>query len=318
MKKFFSLAALLLCIAASLAQDSGTPQQRYISAYYQIAVQEMVRSGVPASITLAQGILESRSGLSPLAINGNNHFGIKCHRGWTGPSITADDDRPGECFRSYANPEESFRDHSDFLRYSDRYKFLFDLDITDYQAWAYGLKQAGYATDPSYASKLIRIVEEYDLSRYDHLTTAQAASIPASPHQIEEPVSLPTSQIPALEQYRFSLSRELYSVGGVPFVYSMEGETYRSIARQYHLFHREILRFNDLSEDEELLPGTIVYLQKKQKKAPAGLEKYIVGADGESLRQICQRFAVREKSIRKLNGFSADYVPREGDEILLR
>ena len=129
---------------------SDTPQQSYIEKYSSLAVEEMYRTGVPASITLAQGLLESGNGQSRLAVKGNNHFGIKCHNTWTGAKVYHDDDRKGECFRKYDSPEESFRDHSDFLRYRDRYKFLFDLELTDYRSWAYGLKTAGYATDPKY------------------------------------------------------------------------------------------------------------------------------------------------------------------------
>ena len=315
------MLGLLLALSAA-AQKAGSPQQKYIDTYAQIAVGEMLRTGVPASITLAQGILESGAGLSQLATQGNNHFGIKCHKGWTGPSMHLDDDRRGECFRVYASADESFRDHSDFLRYRDRYKFLFDLDRTDYKGWAYGLKQAGYATDPKYAAKLIQYIEDYGLSRYDQMTPDQEEALPAPPHRIEEPVSAPAGpgkvDAPVSEQFSFPLSRQLYSLNGVPFVYAMEGETYKSIARYYHLFKWEILRYNDLHGNPTLLPGTIVYLEAKKKAAPEGLEKYIVAQDGEDFHAICQRFAVKEKAIRKLNGFSGTPELREGDEIRLR
>ena len=153
-----AFALALLCLCGAGAGDT-TPQQRYVEKYAPVAVREMLRSGVPASITLAQGMLESGNGESKLATQGKNHFGIKCHKGWTGKSMKVDDDARGECFRVYDSVEESYRDHSDFLRYRDRYKFLFDLDRTDYKGWAYGLKKAGYATDPSYAAKLIRYIE---------------------------------------------------------------------------------------------------------------------------------------------------------------
>ena len=310
---------LLACLLAALALSSQTksPQQRYIEKYSSIAVEEMHRTGVPASITLAQGILESGAGLSPLATDGNNHFGIKCHNGWTGRTVRADDDARNECFRAYDTAAESFRDHSDFLRYRDRYKFLFDFDITDYESWAYGLKQAGYATDPAYASKLIRYIEDYNLSRFDAMTLTEEEALPESPLKIEEPVAAPSGS-PLAEQYRFSLSRQLYSRNGVPFIYSVEGESYRSIAKTYHLFLREILKYNDLSADEELSPGTVVYLQAKKKEAQKGLEKYIVGSDEETLWGICQRFAVQERSVRKLNALADGYLPREGDELKLR
>lgn len=356
---------------------ADTPQRQYIERWAATAVREMYRSGVPASITLAQGILESRSGLSALAAEGNNHFGIKCHKDWKGKTMKVDDDRKGECFRVYGSAEESFRDHSDFLRYWDRYKFLFDFDTKDYESWAYGLKKAGYATDPAYPQKLISIIEEYDLSRFDSMTQAEAGraarggasagkaekpaapaatgkasgggaskasraqtrseeraarrqarrerlaaaepipdEIPESPNVIERDVPVTTAE--AAEVFHFSLTREVFTRNGVPFVYSVEGETYSSIASSYNLFPKEILKINDLSADQRLLPGTVVYIQAKKKQAEKGLDKYIVEADGENLRDICQRFAVRMSAVNKLNGFSAGHALREGDTIILR
>jgi hypothetical protein len=302
--------------------------------------------------------------------------------------MKVDDDRKGECFRVYDSAEDSFRDHSDFLRYWDRYKFLFDFDTKDYESWAYGLKKAGYATDPSYPEKLIKIIEDNNLSRFDSMTQAQASragsragasagqsakpetptasqkgssktssrvskaeeraaakaakaeerlsarearrqarrerlaaaevipdEIPESPLALEEPV--PVTQA-AAEEFHFSLTRPVYTRNGVPFVYSIEGESYSSIASSYNLFLKEILKINDLSSDTRLLPGTVVYLQQKKPQAEKGLDKYIVEEDGENLRDICQRFAVRMSSVNKMNGFSAGHSLREGDTIILR
>ncbi len=365
MRRVIIFIGFVLCQVAVLAQ--GTPQERYIQKWAPTAVREMYRSGVPASITLAQGILESRFGLSSLASEGNNHFGIKCHKDWKGKSMRYDDDAKGECFRVYDSAEESFQDHSDFLRYLDRYKFLFDLKTTDYKGWAFGLKKAGYATDPNYPAKLIKYIEDYKLYEYDTMTydeservaesilyKADVASgdskvasgkkqvtvkkerkdrkvrkarkkhvkeesvsdvIPASPLSLEEPKRIDKS---GLEVFSFSLTREAYSRNGVPFITAVEGETYSSIAASYHLYLNELLRFNDLTRPEELLPGTVVYLQAKKVQSEKGLDKYIVGEDGESLRDICQRFAVKMSSVMRMNGFSADYEPREGDTIVLR
>ena len=315
----------LFCALLALSLSAQSVQQQYIEKYAPMAVAEMHRSGVPASITLAQGLLESGSGRSTLSTKGNNHFGIKCHSKWKGATIYADDDRKNECFRKYKSADDSFRDHSDFLRYSDRYKFLFELERTDYKGWAYGLKKAGYATDPSYASKLIKYVEEYDLTRYDALSPEDELTLPASPLKIEEVVlvratSSEAVDVKADELYRFSLSRQLYAKNGVPFVYASAGETYRSLAKSYHLFRFEILRYNDLKKERPLVPGEVVYLQPKMKAAPEGLDKYIVGEDGEELRDICQRFALQEKAVRKLNGYpkSGEVQLCEGDEIKLR
>ena len=310
MKKMFIAIVLLLGLLGLSAKDD-TPQERYVKKYADMAVKEMVRSGVPASITLAQGMLESGSGMSKLATQGNNHFGIKCHKGWEGKSMRVDDDAPNECFRVYSSVADSYKDHSDFLRYRDRYKFLFDLERTDYKGWAYGLKKAGYATDPGYPAKLIKYIEEYKLYKYDVLSKVEEKEVPLSPLVIEAPKM-------AREEFHFPLTRELFSKNGVPFVYSLEGETYRSIAKYYHLFLQEILRFNDLRKDEELLPGTVVYLSFKENHTQPGLDKYIIEQDGENFHAICQRFAVKEKAILKLNGWKKAPFLAEGDEIKLR
>ena len=399
-------ASLMLLSVAAVAQ---VPQiEKYVSDWAPTAVREMYRSGVPASITLAQGILESRYGLSPLAADGNNHFGIKCHKDWTGKTQYHDDDEKGECFRVYDDADESFRDHSDFLRYRDRYKFLFEFETMDYKSWAYGLKKAGYATDPGYPDKLIKYIEDYKLNEYDTMSLAAAedllakakgkdegkgvsapsvsstpstgsgtsgkgkasdtvkdrpkdsgnghsaaavkvdrkaekaerkaekaaekaakkahkksaedddeltGKIPDSPLSIEEPKKIDKNQ---LEEFKFSLTREAYSKNGVPFVTSMDGETYSSIADRYGLFLKELLKFNDLTVSQELAPGTIVYLQSKKNQSEKGLDKFIVDEEGQSLRDICQRFGVKMSSVCKMNGFTPDYEPREGDTIVLR
>ena len=365
---------LFLIGLSSIIGAAGQSQiESYIAQWAPTAVREMYRSGVPASITLAQGILESRYGLSTLAADGNNHFGIKCHKDWTGKKQYYDDDAKGECFRVYDTADESFRDHSDFLRYRDRYKFLFDFETTDYKSWAYGLKKAGYATDPGYPGKLIKYIEDYKLYEYDTMELASVdglerkaesmteaagkevkpedhavkvkekenakqnkksvkaskkkkkkkasvedeltGEIPKSPLALEEPKRIDKSQ---LEEFKFSLSREAYSKNGVPFVTSQEGETYATIAARYGLFLKEILKYNDLAAPQELLPGTVVYLQSKKNQSQKGLEKFIVDDDSQSLRDICQRFGVKMSSVMKMNGFSAGYQPGEGDTILLR
>lgn len=315
MKRTLTIFLLIctLALTASLADSRKSPQSVYIERYAELAVEEMYRSGVPASITLAQGLLESRYGQSELAVKGNNHFGIKCHN-WNGEGIYHDDDRKGECFRKYDSAEESFRDHSDFLRYRDRYRFLFDLDPTDYKGWANGLKKAGYATDSKYSQKLISLIEEFELYKYDQSDVRQR-QLPDSPSEIERVEPLSKRQ---KETFRFALSRQMYSINGVPFVYSVEGESYESIAARYNLFRKEILRYNDLNEDVTLYPGTVVYLQKKKKQAAKGLDKHIVEGDGETLADIAQRYAVRLSSLCRMNTFSADYVPKEGEVIILR
>lgn len=345
MKMIMTLFAALLCISATASPASGpekSPQQVYIDQFATLAVEEMYRSGIPASITLAQGLLESRYGLSELAVKGNNHFGIKCHNSWSGKKMYYDDDRRGECFRKYSSPEQSYRDHSDFLRYRDRYKFLFDYKITDYKSWAHGLKKAGYATDPSYAKKLIDIIEKYELHEYDrkpasfarHHRKAEGRTVAKKKERKSErgtktvvPDVIPESptvmeQVTVLSEeeraeFHFSISRQTYRQNGVPFVYAEEGDSYESIAASYSLFLKEILKFNDLPSTGYLEPGTVVYLQPKKKQAAKGLEKHVIEGS-ESMRDISQRYGVRLKNLYKLNGMSSSDVPDQGDIIRLR
>ena len=354
--------AFVMSMLISAVVPSKSPQDDYIRKYAPVAVREMYRSGVPASITLAQGLLESRYGQSDLAVKGNNHFGIKCHD-WTGKKMYHDDDRRGECFRVYGTADESFSDHSDFLRYRDRYKSLFNNDVTDYKAWAHGLKKAGYATDPAYPSKLIKLIEDYHLDKYDTMRpedfgttvkvrpdenelrntihirltrkqkreakraekaekvtktdkTEKQVPIPEPPLSIEEPVRIPAEK--AAETFSFSLVRQMYKTNGVPFVYSIEGESYASIANDYHLFLREILRFNDAVSDKRLEPGTTVYLQPKKSQTKRGLDKYISDEGGETLYELSQRFGVKLKDLCKMNDLGRDYVTKPGDELDLR
>lgn len=312
MKRFMTiLLAAFLCAAAAADVD---PRQSYIDEYSSIAVREMKRTGVPASITLAQGLLESRYGQSDLAVKGKNHFGIKCHNDWRGRKMYLDDDRNGECFRVYSNVEASFRDHSDFLRSRDRYKDLFELKKTDYKGWARGLKKAGYATDPRYADKLIDLIEEYELYRYD-----RNVKVPAkTPAELEEPVVM--AQAPDIdysETVTLPMHRSVYSQNGVPFVYAMKGESLGSIARANGLFKGELLRFNDLQGDATLEEGEIVYLARKKTKGPRG-GMYVVEADGETLYDISQRFAIRLSSLEKMNPALCGIRLEEGDSVMLR
>ena len=351
MKRLMTLLLTFLCLTMTASQSPApdkTPQVIYIEQYAALAVEEMYRSGIPASITLAQGLLESGYGLSELAVKGNNHFGIKCHNNWTGGKMYHDDDAKGECFRKYSDPELSYRDHSDFLRYRDRYKFLFDLELTDYKGWAHGLKKAGYATDPSYPSKLIRLIETYKLHEYDRKPASYGRTavegtakhkkdksenrsrkektvitfkgedlpeeIPESPTVIEQSRPLTSRQ---REEFHFSLSRQIFEQNGVPFVYSVEGETYQSIAASNNLFEREILKFNEASKGDKLLPGTMVYLKPKKGKAAKGLDKHVF-EEGDTMREISQRFGVRLDKLYKMNGMPEGYAPKEGDIIRLR
>lgn len=320
LKNLFAILLLLsVSVVASGQKSLKSYRLDYIAEYSELAVSEMYRSGVPASITLAQGLLESAAGRSELAVKHNNHFGIKCHN-WKGKRTYHDDDARRECFRKYLNAEQSFVDHSDFLRYNDRYRFLFDLKSTDYKGWSYGLKKAGYATDPAYPKKLISLIEEFSLYEYDsaqkvvHGRVDASAKVPDSPSRLEQ---VKTVEAGSREVFAFSLSRKMFSQNGVPFIYAKDGETYAEIAKNYNLFKREILRFNDLSADERLAAGTVVYLQAKKNKAAKGLDKHVL-AEGESLRDVAQRFAVKKSRLLKYNGIDSEGELMPGDLIKLR
>ena len=306
------LMTVLLSIGAA-----KNPKLDYIDKYSDIAIKEMKRTGVPASITLAQGILESNAGQSVLATKGNNHFGIKCHNDWKGKTMKMDDNAPKECFRVHPNAEASFRDHSDFLRSRDRYKSLFELKQTDYKGWARGLKKAGYATDPGYADKLITLIEDYELYRFDKGVKVSVKP----PLEIEEPKVVQLEPRPRMkyqESVTFSTARKVYSQNGVPFVYSEAGETYASIAASNGLFLKELLKFNDHEQELALEPGTMVYLARKKAQGPVGVNKYVVEKDGETLRDIAQRFGIRYAALQKLNIVLYGKTLEEGDTVILR
>lgn len=306
------LMTVLLSIGAA-----KNPKLDYIDKYSDLAIKEMKRTGVPASITLAQGILESNAGQSVLATKGNNHFGIKCHNDWRGRTMKMDDNAPKECFRVYPNAEASFRDHSDFLRSRDRYKSLFELKQTDYKGWARGLKKAGYATDPGYADKLITLIEDYELYRFDKGVKVSVKP----PLEIEEPKVVQLEPRPGMkyqESVTFSTARKVFSQNGVPFVYAEAGETYASIAASNGLFLKELLKFNDYEQEVALEPGTMVYLARKKAQGPAGVNKYVVEKDGETLRNIAQRFGIRYAALQKLNIVLYGKTLEEGDTVILR
>lgn len=306
------LMTVLLSIGAA-----KNPKLDYIDKYSDLAIKEMKRTGVPASITLAQGILESNAGQSVLATKGNNHFGIKCHNDWRGKTMKMDDNAPKECFRVYPNAEASFRDHSDFLRSRDRYKSLFELKQTDYKGWARGLKKAGYATDPGYADKLITLIEDYELYRFDKGVKVSVKP----PLEIEEPKVVQLEPRPGMkyqESVTFSTVRKVYSQNGVPFVYAEAGETYASIAASNGLFLKELLKFNDYEQEVALEPGTMVYLARKKAQGPVGVNKYVVEKDGETLRSIAQRFGIRYAALQKLNIVLYGKTLEEGDTVILR
>lgn len=316
------LVFLAFLLSYSLTADTTKDRvDAYVARYADLAVSEMYRSGIPASITLAQGLLESGFGRSTLALESNNHFGIKCHSDWTGERVYYDDDKKGECFRKYPKVLDSYMDHSDFLRYKPRYASLFDFEITDYRSWANGLKKAGYATDPAYAGKLINLIETYNLDRFDKVSRPEDAMqqeevLPQSPNVLEKASRYTGSG--RRGSFAVSLSREVLQINDIPFIYAREGETFKSIAQLYDLFPKELMAFNDVKKDRALASGEVIYLRPKAKRAVKGLEKHIC-SEGENLWQISQKYAVSLQALLKYNHLkSADVQLREDDTINLR
>ncbi len=317
MRKLLLVVILFFVLPMSYAQSV---QEEYIKKYCQVAVEEMTRTGVPASITLAQGILESGSGTSQLSIKGNNHFGIKCHSDWTGGKMYVDDDAKNECFRMYHNASESFRDHSDFLRNNQRYASLFQLDIKDYKGWATGLKKAGYATSPTYATRLIEIIERYNLAQYDSGTFVPAVVLPDNnvlADNAEASASKPTRYYTS---NGFELSMTEYSLGSnnntqyIVLKYDMDIEV---LSRKLGMAPWQLPKYNDLPKKCKVKAGEIIYLKPKRNKAEKKYAEHVVSR-GETMRDISQKYAVKINSLYKLNGLEQGVQPVEGSKVRLR
>lgn len=312
------IALLFACLPVKV---SGQPSsritiQQYISMYKDDAIKDMMKMGVPASITLAQGILESESGNSDLAKEARNHFGIKCHSDWTGPGFHKDDDAKDECFRKYNSVLESFDDHSKFLRERSRYAFLFDYDITDYKAWAHGLKKAGYATNPKYADLLIKLIEEHNLHEFDrggkNIPVIPSTTSPVASNN--PPKSKPTKQHHT-KTPRAHKPQPASNKNEVPFVKAVEGDTWFSIAVANDMRLWQILKYNDAESKDPLNPGDPVYLKPKRGR-PA--EAFHIAGEGESLWQISQKYGVKLKKLVKINQFEESIIIKPGQKILLR
>lgn len=309
MKWLLTLVLAMASFEAVRAQEYT--RAAYIEKFWRVAVEEMHKTGIPASITLAQACLESDNGNSYLAVKGNNHFGIKCHD-WEGPSIRKDDDRKNECFRKYSNPIDSYRDHSAFLQ-RQRYAFLYDLERTDYEGWAYGLSEAGYATDPKYPQLLIRIIEENNLSRFDSMSQKNVSENPGEATR----TSMFAEDGDVI--YGFTLSREQKSDNGILYIISGPDESLRSIADEFGLTASELKRYNDVkfSADKRIPEGTIIYLSHKKSRGPRGKNVHVM-KEGESLWHVSQLYGIRMKSLLKKNKLNNDSPVLPGDRIRLR
>jgi LysM repeat protein len=313
----FTVVFCLLFHVHAEAQRSMT-REEYIATYRDIAIEEMRRNGIPASIKLAQGILESGFGNSELARVANNHFGIKCN-GWNGRTMLQDDDRKNECFRAYDSATESFRDHSQFLRTRPWYASLFELNPTDYKAWAHGLRRAGYATNPRYAQLLIRVIEENNLSQYDQMAIAMVGELPELPN-LRTAGSRPASPAPTQTVEDFApVSFETYRVvktnNRIKYVEARPGDTPESLAQELDMRPWQIIRYNEMQESQQIRPGQIVYLQPKRKK---GVKAVHIAQPGETMYDISQQYGILLDHLLSRNQMELWQQPTVGQRILLR
>ncbi len=324
-KLIITLSLILPLFAAGQLRIT---REEYISKYTPFALQNRDAYGVPASITIAQGLLESDNGNSRLAVQANNHFGIKCKSEWTGPTIRHDDDARNECFRKYASAAESYRDHSVFLSSSSRYASLFRLAPTDYQGWAYGLKAAGYATAPDYAVRLIKIIEDNRLFLLDAADAAPevAAERPASapaPASGSEPVAPAWNEggrTVDVDNYVVSMQGRsgysLYSNNGSVFVVAGKGDTYDTLAAMLGISAWRLRKFNDASREAAVSPGDMVYIKKKASKAINGKLIHIA-EEGETLHSVSQRYGIRLSALASMNNRAQDGVLYAGQQLRL-
>jgi LysM repeat protein len=288
----------------------------YVSKYKDEAIEDMYKTGVPASITLAQGILESDAGNSSLAREANNHFGIKCHKEWTGETYIMDDDAKDECFRKYRSVLDSYDDHGMFLRTRPRYASLFELDITDYKAWAYGLKQAGYATNPKYAELLIKLIEENALHQYDQ----GGVKMPVSSETVTQQNATPTPKKDQAsnqnkKNVNASKSKKGQTGNGVPFIRAQKGDTWYSIAIDNEMRLWQVLKYNDAEKNDLLNEGEIVYLKPKRGTPD---DEFHTVEEGETLREIAQEHCIKLSRLIKLNELENDIRIQQGQKLRLR
>jgi flagellum-specific peptidoglycan hydrolase FlgJ len=319
------LFAILFSVFSFAATAQRLTTEEYVEQFKEIAMNEMRRSGIPASITLAQGILESESGNSELVKKSNNHFGIKCKSNWAGESVTHDDDANGECFRAYTNAGDSYRDHSDFLKANQRYASLFKLEPTDYAGWARGLKKAGYATNPRYPELLIKYIEQNNLQQYSLLVlnklpqTNVAADVAAANEN--KPVTQVTitddkQPVPVMQHEVISADpTKIISINNTKCVFAKKGTSLLAIADKNNLSLSKLMDFNDMTEEGLLKKDQYIYLAKKAK---TGEEEFYMCQPGETLYDVAQLKGVQVKYVLAYNNLKEAAKLNAGTKILLQ
>ncbi len=329
-----------LCLFGCLLAASGWPQKKmtaneYITKYSPLAIESMEEFGIPASIKMAQALVESQNGNSRLAQEANNHFGIKCKSDWQGATIKHDDDAPDECFRRYQDVYDSYADHSYFLSNSDRYRSLFELDPTDYTGWANGLAQAGYATNPNYADMLINTIETYKLYELDRkvvqnelpqpqtttvTTTVTTTTTETHSHSAVDPSYEYVG--PRILDNEYAVLRQgrmpIYVNNNTRFVIAEEGDTFDSIAQRMRIGLYKLLSFNDMvNNPQQIRAGSIVYISPKKKKSLNGIVSHLV-SKGETLHFVSQKYGIRLDRLARMNYMDVGYQIKPGQRIRLR
>jgi len=325
MKKSYLLIIAVWMTFQVRAQLTPETITAYINNYKDLAMAEMQRSGVPAAITLAQGILETEAGRSNLVMRSNNHFGIKCKSSWTGEKVYHDDDAKGECFRKYQSAEDSYRDHSDYLAHTPRYAHLFKLDPADYKAWSHGIRAAGYATNPKYAYILIKYIETYSLNDYTLIAMGRitgpdmaiaAGGTGTSGAYLESPTSSPAGDPKAVDKNEVKYPLGEFRINDTKVIWAAPGTSLRDMAEKYALTIDWLQEFNELPAGQEtVVNGQLLYLQRKRKQ---GNKEFRLFAEGDDLYSIAQEEGIRLESLLKYNQLSLEMKPAIGEKLYLK
>ncbi|WP_372934233.1 glucosaminidase domain-containing protein [Mariniphaga sediminis] len=301
---------LLLFITAGLTSQAQFTREQYIRKYQLLAIEEMGRSGIPASIKMAQACLESANGNSELSRKSNNHFGIKCKSYWKGQKVYYDDDARGECFRKYKSVEESYIDHTNFLMGNPRYAFLFKLPPEDYKGWAKGLKEAGYATARHYDKTLIKIIEDHKLYRLDYKQSLGQLPTYERPQQLNEGMS----DRVAINPFN---GRQVIKINGLKAVVARPDDTYEILAQATGIETWEIYKFNDRAAGYMPQPNEVVYIESKRRRAPRN-QAFHTAEKGETMHFISQRYGIKLKPLYRRNRMEPGQQPNAGDVVYLR
>ena len=324
MKRVYLSLILLFAATVSLCAAERQTREEYVERYKAIAIAHMERYGIPASITMAQGILESDSGNSRLSLSSNNHFGIKCKKHWTGDRVYHDDDAKGECFRAYPSVEASYQDHADFLDQSPRYDSLFVYASDDYRSWARGLKACGYATAPDYAQRLVKIIESmklYQLDKEYGKNYSEASNMAQSIDELWQSTMAVSDDQVNPNAVRVTVNSHkgygVYRTNQTYYVVAKEGDTFESLAQIFEMSPKMLRKFNDVAKDATLSKGNIVYIEPKKNQWLGNVMQHKVVRD-ENLYSLSQSYGIRKKSLMKLNKLRRGADFNKGDIVRLK